>query len=55
MKKLFNKEKTAERVVQITILLTFIIAFLTSCATSGYGCKGKESWNKMVRRINSPY
>lgn len=25
---------------------------LTSCRT-GYGCRGNESWNHMVRRINS--
>jgi hypothetical protein len=50
-------EKTMVRAVQITLLLTVIVALLTSCASSrnGYGCKGKESWNKMVRRINNGY
>jgi hypothetical protein len=33
-----------------TILAVII---LSSCRTSGYGCKGNESWGKMVRRINS--
>jgi hypothetical protein len=37
------------------VLLGLVIATLTSCGTrNGYGCKGNQSWNKMVRRINSP-
>jgi hypothetical protein len=37
-----------------TILAVIILAtILSSCKTSGYGCKGNESWGKMVRRINS--
>lgn len=53
MKKLI----TAERLVQTILILILLTAILTSCAGSrnGYGCKGRESWNKMVRRINSPY
>jgi hypothetical protein len=34
------------------MILVLIIAAMSSCKTQGYGCKGKESWNGMVRRIN---
>lgn len=34
--------------------LMFVLTSLTSCSKKGYGCKGNQSWNKMVRRINSP-
>lgn len=30
-----------------------ITVFLSSCRTSGYGCKGRESWEQMVKRINN--
>lgn len=40
--------------IALTIaILTAIVLFAASCKTSGYGCKGRESWGKMVRRINS--
>lgn len=37
------------------IILFLIVVSLvgSSCRTSGYGCHGRESWNGMVRRINS--
>jgi hypothetical protein len=38
----------------LVILLVAIIGF-TSCRTSGYGCKGRESWSQMVKRNNRPY
>lgn len=38
------------------VLLGLVIATLSSCSTrNGYGCRGNQSWDKMVRRINSPY
>jgi hypothetical protein len=37
----------------VLILIGLLIATLSSCGTSGYGCKGNQSWNKMVRRMNS--
>jgi len=50
--------KTIEKFLAGVIIggaLMFFLTALTSCSTrNGYGCKGKESWNKMVRRINSP-
>lgn len=45
-------------------VITFIaVAIVTgmvvsSCASNKYGCKsgaGRQSWNKMVRRINNGY
>ena len=33
-------------------VVIILITILSSCKTSGYGCKGNESWGKMVRRIN---
>ena len=36
-------------------LMLFVIVLFSSCVTQGYGCKGNQSWNKMVRRINNGY
>jgi starvation-inducible outer membrane lipoprotein len=36
----------------------FILLFafiLSSCGTQGYGCKGKASWNQVVRKANRLY
>lgn len=30
------------------------LLMMTSCKTSEYGCKGKDSWGKTVKRINRP-
>lgn len=38
-----------KKTLTILVLLSLIIS---SCKTSGYGCRGKESWNYMVKRIN---
>jgi hypothetical protein len=44
---------TAVRIIATAVIvLGLIVATLSSCRT-GYGCKGNQSWNKMVRRINS--
>ena len=43
--------------VGVLIVLVSLIA-LTSCSSSKYGCgRGapRQTWNKMVNRINSPY
>jgi hypothetical protein len=43
------------RVLWISLVLSaLIILFMSSCSRNGYGCRGKESWKHMVRRINSP-
>jgi hypothetical protein len=37
-------------------LICVVLFALTSCSGSrgGYGCKGNQSWNKMVWRNNRP-
>jgi hypothetical protein len=40
---------------KLIILFIFVVLFGTSCKTSGYGCRGKESWSGVVKRINRPY
>jgi hypothetical protein len=47
--------KQNEKIItQVLLMIVFIVllAGTTSCRTRGYGCHGRESWNKMVRRIN---
>jgi hypothetical protein len=43
----------------IVSMLVFValMLVLSSCTSSrkGYGCKGRESWNGMIKRINKPY
>jgi PBP1b-binding outer membrane lipoprotein LpoB len=44
-------KKTLQTITAV-ILLALIFS---SCSTrSGYGCKGRESWGNMVKRINRP-
>jgi len=35
--------------------ICMLLFALTSCSRKGYGCKGRESWKSMERRINRPY
>lgn len=35
-------------------IICMLIFALTSCRTGGYGCRGNQSWNKMVWRNNRP-
>lgn len=52
MKKIEVLEHSV-KLIAVTLLAILIIT-QTSCSSSrGYGCKGRESWNHMVRRINS--
>lgn len=37
------------------LLLLFILSILSSCRTTGYGCKGTSSWNQMVQKANRLY
>jgi hypothetical protein len=39
-------------VILAIVLLGLIISLLSSCRT-GYGCRGNQSWGRMVRRINA--
>jgi hypothetical protein len=33
--------------------ICMLLSILTSCKT-GYGCRGNQSWDKMVKRNNRP-
>jgi len=39
--------------VWFVIYVVFVMILLSSCRT-GYGCRGNQSWGKMVSRINRP-
>ena len=41
-------------VVKLVFIALFAIMF-SSCKTSGYGCKGKASWNQVVNKANRLY
>ena len=37
------------------LVLAIVSSFIfTSCSHKGYGCRGRESWNGMINRINKP-
>lgn len=40
---------------KLFILLIIASTLLSSCATSGYGCKGTGTWNGVVRKANKLY
>lgn len=48
------KQSNSKDVLYLVIILCMFIfgLTLTSCGTQGYGCKGNQSWNTMVKRIN---
>lgn len=53
-----NEERSVVKPISLLSIIAIIIMLMvtmTSCKTTGYGCKGKESWNKMVKRINNGY
>lgn len=53
-----DEKSDKKTLIQGTMLLAVIttvaitILFLSSCASTGYGCKGNQSWKQMVKRIN---
>lgn len=53
-----DEKSDRKTLIQGTKLLVLIasvaitILFLSSCASTGYGCKGNQSWKQMVKRIN---
>jgi len=40
-----------KKVMLLIVVISLIVISMSSCRT-GYGCRGRESWSKMVRRIN---
>lgn len=49
-----KKTALALAAIKIGFVLLFAI-FLTSCRTTGYGCKGRATWNDVVRKANKLY
>jgi hypothetical protein len=45
--------RSAAKSVLVLIVVSSLI--LTSCSRKGYGCKGRESWNSLIKRNNKPY
>jgi hypothetical protein len=44
-----------KKVLSVCIVLVMVSMVVSSCSRKGYGCRGRESWGHMVRRINSGY
>ena len=40
---------------KVFVIIMLVAFAFSSCGTSGYGCKGNQSWNSMVKRINNGY
>lgn len=40
---------------KIVFILIAACLLFSSCATTGYGCKGRASWNDVVRKANKLY
>ena len=51
------KQQTVINLIKVALIvgtIAFMVVFtMTSCRT-GYGCRGNQSWNKMVYRNNRP-
>ena len=49
------KKKKISAIKTICALILLACIVLTSCGTrGGYGCKGNQSWNKMIYRNTKP-
>ena len=46
----FQKQSLVWFIIYVVVLGAVILS--TSSCRTGYGCKGRESWNHMIRRIN---
>jgi hypothetical protein len=42
-----------KKIVVSIIVISLVVISFSSCRT-GYGCRGRESWSGMVKRINRP-
>ena len=47
-----NQPSQASTIIVIMIIVLGLLSSMTSCR-AGYGCRGNQSWGKMVNRINS--
>lgn len=49
-------KKTALTLIAVKLAFILLFAFfLSSCRTQGYGCKGRASWDQVVRKANRLY
>jgi hypothetical protein len=42
-----------KKIILFVVVISLFVISMTSCRT-GYGCRGRESWSGMVKRINRP-
>jgi hypothetical protein len=42
-----------KKIILFVVVISLVVISMTSCRT-GYGCRGRESWSGMVKRINRP-
>ena len=52
---IFNYERRKVSNIKLITLLLLLVVIITSCSRNGYGCHGRDSWNKTVKRINKHY
>ena len=48
-------DEDSSKFLLVFMVVLIVVAMLSSCGTQGYGCKGRESWNHLVKRINNGY
>jgi uncharacterized membrane protein YfhO len=53
-RSLFKKKRKSSTTV-FAVIAFIAIFMLQSCRTTGYGCKGRMSWEQVVRKANRPY
>lgn len=51
---LFKKKKKRGSSTVLFITAAIAIFMLQSCRTTGYGCKGRMTWEQVVRKANRP-
>ena len=44
-----------KKIYSVIVVVVLVSLTMSSCRTSGYGCKGKETWGQMIKRNNRPY
>jgi hypothetical protein len=51
---LFKKKKNRSSSTILFVTAAIAIFMLQSCRTTGYGCKGRMTWEQVVRKANRP-
>ena len=52
-RSLFKKKRKSSTTV-FAVIAFIAIFMLQSCRTTGYGCKGRMTWEQVVRKANRP-